>query len=378
MSRKVITAKDVEQALANSGSISHLPGDALWTPAALDALSERGLSKPGTSSAGSTSGKRFPRAASLPPGVPAVPPEPKLVDEEYRWETGHDPVTPEEMQLFYYSEPITRLRDRMAQIGRKVWQRGYVDGNGGNLTVRVGDNLVLCTPTLKSKGELVADDMCLVDMEGNQKAGKWKRTSEVMTHLAIMKATPKAKACCHAHPPHATAWAVAGMRPPTCMIPEAEVFLGEIGMAEYQTPGTPANARAVGEVAKDHMAILMINHGVITWGKDIEDAFWKMENTDAYCQTVWISTLLGEPKTITQHQARDLIELRAKLGMDDKRSSWKECELCDNSEFRPGAVCRIGPSGDGSSSGGGEPLNPEAEKLVQALTDQMLAGMKGK
>ena len=376
MSKQVITAKDVEQAIANTGNVSSLPGNVVWTPSALDVLREHGFSKPtGSGESAQVSAKKFPQAETLPPGVPATPPEPILIDEEYRWEPGHEPKSPEEFQRFYYSAPITKLRERMAHIGHKVWQRGYVDGNGGNLTVRVGDNLVLCTPTLKSKGELQADDMCLVDLEGVQKAGRLKRTSEVMTHLAIMKATPKAKACCHAHPPHATAWAVAGIQPPTCMIPEAEVFLGEIGLAEYQTPGTPANAKAVGEVAKDHMAILMINHGVITWGKDIEDAFWKMENTDSYCQTVWITSLLGEPKTITQGQARELIELRAKLGMDDKRSSWKECELCDNSEFRPGASCRV----EGSTSDTSADLNkldPEAEKLVQAITDRILAEAK--
>ena len=378
MSLQVITAKDVEQALANTGTIAGLPGNVVWTPSALDILRERGLAKPtGSGAAAAGAAKKFPQAASLPPGVPAVPPEPILFDEEYRWEPGHEPKTPEEFQRFYYSEPIAKLRERMAQIGHKVWKRGYVDGNGGNLTVRVGDNLVLCTPTLRSKGELRADDMCLVDLEGNQKAGTYRRTSEVMTHLAIMKATPKAKACCHAHPPHATAWAVAGIQPPTCMIPEAEVFLGEIGLAEYQTPGTPANAKAVGEVAKDHMAILMINHGVITWGKDIEDAFWKMENTDSYCQTVWITSLLGQPKTITQGQARELIELRGKLGMDDKRSSWKECELCDNSEFRPGAVCRVTAAGAEPAPAAANQLDPEAEKLVQALTERILANAKG-
>jgi L-fuculose-phosphate aldolase len=121
----------------------------------------------------------------------------------------------------------------------------------------------------------------------------------------------------------------------------------------------------------------MINHGVITWGKDIEDAFWKMENTDSYCQTVWITSLLGQPKTITQGQARELIELRGKLGMDDKRSSWKECELCDNSEFRPGAVCRVTADGAESAPAAANQLDPEAEKLVQTLTDRILANAKG-
>jgi L-fuculose-phosphate aldolase len=265
----------------------------------------------------------------------------------------------------------------MCDIGRRMWEKNYTDGNGGNLTIRVGDNLVLCTPTLISKGFMKPEHMALIDLDGKQLAGTRKRTSECLTHMAIMKRQPKAKACCHAHPPHATAFAVAGVRPPTCMIPEAEVFLGEIGMAEYQTPGTPANAVAVGEAAIEHMAVLMINHGVITWGKDIEDAYWKMENTDAYCQTVLLATQLKGSNllTITGGQAKELISLRASLGMDDKRANWKECELCDNSEFRPGVVCQVTPAAGGSGaarSDGGAP-NAEAEAVVQAVTDQIVA-----
>ena len=145
-------------------------------------------------------------------------------------------------------------------------------------------------------------------------------------------------------------------------------------MAQYQTPGTPANAKAVGEAAIDHMSVLMINHGVITWGKDIEDAYWKMENTDAYCQTVLLATQLkgADLLTITGGQAKELIDLRASLGMEDKRANWKECELCDNSEFRPGVVCA--PSQGGAAAGGrGGQLNLEAEEVVKALTDQIVA-----
>ena len=372
--KKVITARDVELALASKGSVDHLPADAIWTPAAKDVLSEKGLT-PGTTgkAAAAVGGKGFPQAATLPPGVPTVPPEPILPTHEYTWTPGADPKTPEEIQRFFYSDPIQKQKQLMVHVGHKLWKKGYVDGNGGNMTIRVGDNLVLCTPTLISKGELTVDHLCLVDLDGNQKAGAYKRTSEVNTHLGIMKVNPKAKSCCHAHPPHATAWAVAAQRPPTCMIPEAEVFLGEIGLAEYQTPGTPANARAVAEVAKDHQSVLMINHGVITWGKDLEDAYWKMENTDAYCLTVGVAMQIGIPKTITQSQEKELIELRGKLGMEDKRSAWKECELCDNSDFRAGTVCRV-PGADGAPEGSGK-LDPEAEKIVQALTDQIIARM---
>ena len=178
-------------------------------------------------------------------------------------------------------------------MGRRLWQRDYTDGNGGNITVRVGDNLALCTPTLICKGFMKPEDMCLVDLDGNQLAGTRVRTSEAKTHFGIMKRQPAAKSCVHAHPPHATAFAIANVDIPSCLIPEAEVFLGKIGVAKYQTPGTPANADEVGEVGKIHQAVLMQNHGVICWGKDVEDAYWKMENIDSYCRTVWIAAGLG-------------------------------------------------------------------------------------
>ncbi|MBM3864218.1 MAG: class II aldolase/adducin family protein [Verrucomicrobia bacterium] len=358
--KSVFTAADIEALLKSGGSAADLPAGAVLTPSAKDLLRD-GL---GRVRAGAVAGK------------PAAQPDaPVLPDFEYHWKPGADPRTPSEIAAFFQSPAIVAIKQRMVDIGQRMWAREYTDGNGGNLTVRVGDDLVLCTPTLVSKGFMTPEHICLVDMEGRQLAGKFKRTSECMTHLAIMKRQPKAKACCHAHPPHGTAFAVAGVQPPTCMIPEAEVFLGQIGMAEYRTPGTPANAEVVGEAAVDHMAVLMVNHGVITWGKDIEDAYWKMENVEAYCKTVWVASQLkgGSLKTITGGQARELIELRKSLGMEDKRANWTECQLCDNAEFRPGAVCHV-PDAPAAATGG---LDPEAEKLVQALTDEILAKMKG-
>ena len=259
-----------------------------------------------------------------------------------------------------------------------MWAEDDVDGNVVNNTVRVGDNLVLCTPTLISKGFMKEADLCLVDLEGNQLAGTLKRTSEVMTHIGIMKRQPLAKSCVHAHPPHATAFAVAGVVPPTCMIPEAEVFLGQIGFAPYQTPGSPENSDTVGEIGVDHQSVIMQNHGVICWGKDVEDAHWKMENTDAYCKTVWIASQLGNGlQTFGKDKLKDLIAIRKKLGMPDNRDELKECELCDNSEFRPGVVCSLPDSGGDSSSNGATQSDPEAEAMVQQITDMIMKQLKG-
>jgi L-fuculose-phosphate aldolase len=366
--RKVITAKDAEELLRKG---EPAPADAILTPSARDLL------------LGHVKLSSLPGARPAPPAAPAATPAARkkefaVPDNEFKWTPGRDPKTPAEIERFFNSPAIQTLKERICDIGHRIWEKGYVDGNGGNITVRVGDNLVLCTPTLISKGFMTPEELCLIDLDGNQLAGTRKRTSEAMTHLAIMKRQPQAKACVHAHPPHATAFAVAAVRPPTCMIPEAEVFLGEIGYAKYQTPGTPAVAEEVSTVAVDHYSVIMENHGVIVWGKDIEDAYWKLENTDAYCQTVWIASQLGGSlHSIGSEKLKDLIALRKNLGMQDRREGLKECELCDNSEFRPGVVCQVPAKVEGGGAAG-EQSDPQVEALVQQLTDQILKQLAGR
>src|SRR5690606_10392923 len=201
-------------------------------------------------------------------------------------------------------------------------------------------------------------------------------TSEAMTHIGIMKRQPLCKACCHAHPPHATAFAVAKVQPPTCLIPEADIFLGKIALAPYQTPGSPENADTVGEIGKDNQCVLMLNHGVITWGKDVEDAYWKMENADAYCKTIWIASQLGTDlgEGVGGNKAREFVKIRKALGMPDNRDGLKECELCDNSEFRPGVVCAVPASSAPADTA--PATDPQIEALVSQLTEQILKQLK--
>lgn len=358
MAKRVYTEKDLQDWIASGKSPQDLPRNSILTPGARDFLKSSGRGHVPTPAKGS--------AASVS--------EPELPDYVFRWEDREDPAGPEAIQRFFRSPEIEELKERMCDIGRRMWEKDFVDGNGGNLVVRVGQNLFLTTQTLVSKGFMTPETISLVDFDGKQLAGKFKRTSECMTHLAIFRNQPKARATCHAHPPHATAFAVANVQPPTCMIPEAEVFLGQIGMAAYQTPGTPANAEEVGKVSAKHHAILMVNHGVICWGDHIEDAYWKMENCDSYCRTIWVASHLGNGlKTITQPQARELIELRKTLGMNDAREQYKECELCDNSEFQPGVVCKVGPpTGAEAKEAEGSSSREEADALVRQITDLIM------
>lgn len=375
MKKKVFTGADIEALLKAGKTAADIPADAVLTPSAKDALRDGLAGQPTAKSVGAqlSNNDRFP---PLPAGVPKVPPVPVVPSAEYSWPVGGDPVTPEEIQRFFFSPAITEIKKQMVHVGHKMWARNMVDGNGGNITVRVGDNLVLCTPTLRSKGELKLDDIALVDLDGNQKAGWRKRTSEVNTHIAIMKRQPMAKSCIHGHPPYSTAFAVAGVEPPTCLCSEAEIFTGPIKLVPYQTPGSPQNAEAVGEVGKDNPAILLANHGVMTWGTDAEDAYWKLENMETACQTVWVASQIngGRLNTIPFSKMQDIFQIRRQLGMVDPRENWTECQLCDNSDFNPGTVCRV-PDSAGAAPAG-VTLDPEAEKLVQALTEQIIAGMK--
>lgn len=275
-----------------------------------------------------------------------------------------------ELEAFFNSPQIHGLKLQICDIGRRLWQRAYVDGNGGNIAIRAGDGLALCTPTLVSKGFMKPEDMCLVDLEGKQLAGAKKRTSEVLMHLQIMKTQPRAVATVHCHPPHATAFAVAGVEPPTCMIPEIEVFIGKVPIAPYRTPGTPEMGKLVSDLAGQHNTILMANHGVVSWSHNsVEDAYFKMEIIEAYCRTVVVAAQLGTPlKTFSNAHLQDLLNIKQTLGIPDPRFGLKECELCNNDEWRPGVTCAVAPKQIENAG-----PDAEAEAVVQAITDQIMS-----
>lgn len=350
-----------------------IPAGSILTPSAKDVVRDAGKNLPSsgavtTLSTQAVSSDRFP---PLPSGVPSVPPEPIVPSMEYHWVPGEDAISPEEIQRFFHSPAIMKLKEDMVHVAHKMWARNMVDGNGGNITVRVGDNLVLCTPTLRSKGELKADEIALIDLDGNQKAGWRKRTSEANTHLSIMKVQPKAKSVIHGHPPYSTAFAVAGIEPPTCLCSEAEIFTGAIRLVEYHTPGSKEICDAVSKIAKDNPAILLANHGVMTWGTDPEDTYWKMENMETACQTVWVASQLngGKLQTIPFEKMQDIFEIRKSIGMEDPREGMKECELCQNNEFFPGTVSRV-PTADDPTQ-----LDADAETLVKQLTNEIISKM---
>ena len=185
------------------------------------------------------------------------------------------------------------LKEEICEIGRRVYDKGFAAANDGNISIRVGENEVLCSPTMICKGFMEPEDICAVDMEGNQIAGRRRRTSEVLLHLTIMKHRPDVKAVVHCHPPHATAFAVAGEPIPQCVLPEVEVFMGEVPLAPYETPGGQDFADTVIPFLKGSSTIILASHGTVSFGKDLVDAYWKTEILDSYCRILLLAKQLG-------------------------------------------------------------------------------------
>lgn len=286
-----------------------------------------------------------------------------------------------------------KLKEEICEIGRRIYNKGFAAANDGNISIRVGENEVLCSPTMICKGFMQPDDICAVDMNGDQIAGKRKRTSEVLLHLAIMKERPDVKAVVHCHPPHATAFAVTREPIPQCVLPEVEVFMGEVPMAPYETPGGHEFANTVVPFLKSTNTLILTNHGTVTFGKDLTDAYWKTEILDAYCRILILSKQLGGVTYLGEQKSRELIDLKKKLGFDDPRFHNEDCDLCGNSAFREGykedkpqqKAFEEAPTYPGylqapsyENNGGSCSMNngaPDMEQLVKLITEQVMASL---
>jgi L-fuculose-phosphate aldolase len=315
-----------------------------------------------------------------------------------RANAGRKPASDHNAASVRFSSPeAEEIKREICAAGRKLWLRQFVDGNGGNISYRIGPNEVLCTPTLVSKFDLTPEDICLVDLDGNQLAGTRASTSELLLHLEIFKAVPEAKAVLHCHPPHATAYAITGRVPPNMVIPEFEIIVGKVAISPYETPGTRAFAEAVLPYVKQHNTVLLSNHGIVCWADTVTHAEWCAEVLETYCSTLMLAAQLGAPiARITEEQGSDLLARKKKLGLPDIRfdaSNLKECQLSDLAT--PGSIAREptplpaglptgfdGEHGNGRVSGvdGGGDMNFEAlvRSVADSVTESVMAAIAEK
>src|ERR1700730_5550767 len=283
---------------------------------------------------------------------------------------------------------IYKLKEQICEIGRRVYAKGFAAANDGNISIRLNDREVLCSPTMMSKGFLKPEDLCVVDYEGKQLAGTRKRSSEILLHLSAYKHRPDVNAVVHCHPPHATAFAVAGEPVPNCVLPEVEVFLGEDAAALYETPGPQKFADTIVPLLKSSNTIILANHGTVTFGPDLEKAYWNSEIIDAYCKILILSKQLGRVNYFSDKQTKELLDLKKKLGYDDARFARGEnCDLCGNNTFGRGYTeeaeakacqCEVAnPAAAQPGVNGRVHEEPDVETLVRVVTDQVMAALAG-
>jgi L-fuculose-phosphate aldolase len=285
-----------------------------------------------------------------------------------------------------------KAKEQICEIGRRLYARGFAAANDGNITVRLNEKEILCTPTMVSKGYMKPDDVCKVDYDGKQLAGSRRRTSEVLLHLVVYKLNPNVQAVVHCHPPHATAFAVAHEPIPKCVLPEVEVFLGEVPIAPYETPGGQKFADTIAPYVKDCNTILLANHGTVSFGPSLENAYFNTEIIDAYCRILILSRMLGRVNYFSEDQTRELLALKKRLGYDDVRFRDDSRPMCGESSFdesysdfvpesfafQPECTPAIGPCSAGLAARNGHANgtgNVDMDALVRTITDQVMAAL---
>ena len=350
--QNVLAMRDAQSALAAGATHVRIGERCVVTPSARDFLRQHDIELVTSACAVAAAAPSSNGAASVPQQTRSAA-NPKLFS------------TPE----------AEAIKLEICAVGRKLWNRQYVDGNGGNISFRIGPNEVICTPTLVSKFDLTPADLCLVDLDGVQVAGTRKRTSEILLHLEIYKAVPEAKSAVHCHPPHATAYAITGRVPPSRVIPEFEVFVGKVAVSPYETPGTKAFAETVLPYVKQHNTVLLANHGIICWADTVTHAEWYAEVVDTYCWTLMLASQLGVPiSQISEKHTADLLDIKKSIGLPDARFDASGMQECHLSDLETNTTIALLPcSRDGVS--GGSSGSAEIDQLVKTVTDAVMGAI---
>ncbi len=199
-------------------------------------------------------------------------------------------------------------------VGRWIHQRGFVASTDGNISVRLDPRRVLTSPTAISKGMMVPEDLVITDLQGGKLSGRRNPSSELAMHLLIYKRRPDVNAICHAHPPVATGYAAAGLPLNKALVSEVVLALGCIPVARYGTPGTPELSEALEPLVQNYDAILMANHGVVTYGPDLLAAFFRMETTEHFALVSLVTELLGKQVLLSGEDVEKLLAARVRYG----------------------------------------------------------------
>jgi L-fuculose-phosphate aldolase len=213
----------------------------------------------------------------------------------------------------YPSDAVAR-RD-IVEAGRRLYGRGLVAANDGNISARTGDNAVWATPTGVSKGFMTEDTLVKLDLGGRVLEGGGKPSSEIKMHLEIYRRAPEVAAVCHAHPPVATAFAAAGIPLDRALLQEAVVLLGVVPVAAYAPPGSEELARGAAEYCPDYNGVLLEHHGAVAWGGDVMQALYRLESIEYNATVMMYSRMMGIERPLEEKNIDALLALRPAWGV---------------------------------------------------------------
>ena len=205
-----------------------------------------------------------------------------------------------------------KYRAEIARFCHLIYEKGYVASTDGNISARLPDGHIMCTPTICNKGFVKPEDMVIIDLKGQRVKGERKASSEMAMHLLIYEMRPDAQAVVHAHPACATAYAAAGIPLNKALISEVVLALGCIPLAEYGTPGTPELTDQLRPFIRNYDALLMSNHGVVTYGANLEEAFNRMDTVEHFAKISIYTKILGRERLLSNEDVEKLWVQRQK------------------------------------------------------------------
>jgi L-fuculose-phosphate aldolase len=247
-----------------------------------------------------------------------------------------------------------KIKEQIVQIATRCYDRGLLVAGDGNISVRVGPNRLIATPSGVSKGWMTPEMMCVVDLQGNPlEPSEYKVSSEWPMHRVIYEARPDVHSVVHAHPPHATGFAVAGLSLSKAILSEVVLTLGCVPLAAYGTPSTRELTDAIEPYLEFHDALLMANHGAVAFGETLEKAFNKLETLEHTCKISFIARTLGNENTIPDRAIPKLFEIRERIG-------------AMRPEARTGQACGIGGA---EAANGNDHVTLTRAELIELLTE---------
>lgn len=262
--------------------------------------------------------------------------------------------------------PEYMAKKLICEIGKRMYDRSFVAANDGNISIRTGPDSIICTPTGVSKGFMTPDMLVKLNLKGDKVSGNLKPSSEIKMHLRVYMENIEAMAVAHAHPPVATSFAIAGIQLDKALLPEAVVLLGTVPIAPYATPGTQEVPDSIAPYCNKHNAVLLANHGALTWGRDITEAFHRMESLEHYATIMmYTSNIIGKSNELSCNQVGELIEMRTNMGI--KSGGVPVCGL---------EVTNKGPFTSNTMSSDEEAKLELMNSIVKRVTDTVLKNDK--